>query len=272
LLVYLIRNHITREFFFWVFTFNRHSITAQAAFPVAVLLIGAWGVWRLFRRFRGERDLQAAVLCCAFCLNMLGLLPGTLGRYYLGFWLLLCAILGCSNALVKLPARIAAAFPRALLTGGFLVFLLVPNFIHAGSHIKTLLCDDKKTLSRLISYCTDSSFVGIVPMHPVFCRDATRLYSEWQFEYGYGLPETKKDIRNGDIAEQIMAVRPAVIQNTNRGSDFFLDLFQKNLVSKNDITRLSSFLAREYSSVRIGRNFYYVRRDALAAQEGRNER
>jgi hypothetical protein len=271
LAVYLVRSNITHEFFFWVFTFNKHNITTSVTIPFIIGIIGLWGARQLYKRFRDTRDLPAAALCSAFCLSLLSSFSGTIGSYYLGFWFLLCAILGSGDFLLKLPDKIPSLLARSLLIGGFLSFLLAPNFIHASSHLRTVLREDKKVLSRLVGYCTGDSFVGILPMHPVFCRDATRLYSEWQFEYAYGFPEIKNDIRNPNIAEQIIASRPAVIQNTYRGRDFFLDLYQKNLISKKDIQRLSPFLVKEYRAARIGRDIYYVRTDISAGQEAGNE-
>lgn len=73
----------------------------------------------------------------------------------------------------------------------------------------------------------------------------------------------RKDLKSKDIAEGIINLKPAVILYKFNNRFFFLDLFQKGLISKEDYKDLIIFLQEYYELRLIGKNKYCIRNDKL---------
>jgi len=270
-MVYLIKKDILRDFIFWVFEFNKKRIVVSAVFPLAIAALGVWGATLLFARYRREQDKKSLVLFMAFCLTTLGSLTGTVNfsaSYYLGFWCVMCAIVCSGCDLWGLVNRIPSLFKKSLLVGGFLSLLLTPNVMLAVRHKNSFFSKDKDLISQLLTYSKDESCLTLLPFHPVFCKDATRLYSYWYYYFAERFQSVREDATDYNIAEQLISSRPAVVvadisYEWNKARHFLVDLLMKELVTEDDFNRLSVFFEEQYSLVTIGNNIYYIRNDKV---------
>ena len=108
----------------------------------------------------------------------------------------------------------------------------------------------------------------LLPLHPVFAHDATRLYSHWQHLFASDLSDLRNDITEKNIANAIFTSRPAVIeyqyQPYRRKEEIFIvDLLLKKLASPREIRLIKDFLEKNYTVTRISKSKYYVRNDKL---------
>jgi hypothetical protein len=266
LLFYLIKNNLLNDFIFWVFKFNQKKIGISVFIPIVIAFMGAWGARLLLMRYRNFKDNKALILLIALCLSTLNSLTTSVdftGRYYLGFWFILCAIVGNGCNIMEIPAKISSLIGKSLILGFFFALLIIPNSILATTYINTFFDEDRKAISKLIDYSKNESCFVILNMHPVFAFDTTRLYSYWQY---YLLDESspvKGDIKSKNIAESIINLRPPVVMHTFKKKFFILDLFQKGVISAEDYKRLVHLFKNDYALVQIGRESYYIRKDKL---------
>jgi hypothetical protein len=92
-------------------------------------------------------------------------------------------------------------------------------------------------------------------------RDATALYSGWQFLFSDSFRSVRWEARKGGICRRIIAARPAVVTARRGTRDFILDMYQKRLISAADYKQLIAFLLKNYTTRKIGLDYYYVRND-----------
>jgi hypothetical protein len=135
--------------------------------------------------------------------------------------------------------------------------------MYAGVYNKSYFSEDKKVISKLMEYSIGDTCLVILHLHPIFSYDATRLYSYFQYTYINEFPSMRKDLKSKDIAEGIINLKPAVILYKFNNRFFFLDLFQKGLISKEDYKDLIIFLQEYYELRLIGKNKYCIRNDKL---------
>ncbi len=266
LLAYLLRNNILNEFIFWVFRFNGERMAPSAILPIAVGAMGGWGAYRLLRSYHESRDMKALILFIAFCLNTINSLTGSTypsGLYYLGLWFVLCAIVGNGCNITRISERASSLIQKSILLGLLFSLFLAQNFTYAGVYVRSYFSEDKKVVSELMEYSKGDTCLVILPLHPVFSRDATRLYSYFQYLFINEFSSMKEDLKSKDIAEAIINSKPAVITYKFKNKLFFLDLFQKGLISKKDYKDLLVLLEKYYKLQPIGRDQYYVRNDKL---------
>ncbi|MBM3252466.1 MAG: hypothetical protein FJZ11_06810 [Candidatus Omnitrophica bacterium] len=152
---------------------------------------------------------------------------------------------------------------KSILLGIFFSLFIAPNYINVGSHRKTYFNEDKKAISILMRYCGNNTCLVLIPYHPVFNHDVTRLYSSWQSIFISRFPSVKKDAESKNITEAILHSKPAVISYSFKGRTILLDLFLKELISKDDVNKLRPFLNENYTVKRIGEARYYIRNDRL---------
>ncbi|MFH0838868.1 MAG: hypothetical protein V1893_01620 [Candidatus Omnitrophota bacterium] len=266
LMLYLFDKGIVREFVFWVFAYNRKRIVFSVDFPVAIGAVGVYGVYLLLRRYRDFRDSGALILFIAFCLSTISSFTHTLTPFYnynIGLWFMLCAVTGSGRSLYDLTGRLSSLCQKSLAAGLFLSLILSLSIVAVGSHKNTYFSTDKKIVSQLITYSAQDTCLAILPYHPVFATDVSRLYAFWQFHLSDRYPEVRDDIIGRGIAKEIMRIKPAVVLFHLNGRDFLLDLFQKRLISKTDYNNMIIFFKSGYTLKDIEGNKYFIRNDKL---------
>ncbi|MDD5254550.1 MAG: hypothetical protein PHR11_00670 [Candidatus Omnitrophica bacterium] len=268
LALYLVRTGTVGDFIYWVYDFNRMRLVFAAMIPVAVGCIGVWGACVLLRRYRESGDHKAFVILAAFCLSTASSLKHTFVEYEcaysLAFWLLLCAIAAAGIPLPGIGLKNLSPRWRSIIAGSFLSILFFVNVTSLEREEKNLsFTHTKEIMVELSKYAAGDSCLTLLPYHPVFCRDATRLYSYWQFSLITRFPKLRSDVTDRDMGGQILAARPAVVQFSHTGRNFLLELFQKRLITGNDFKRIMTLLQKDYTLKWIGTNRYYVRKDKL---------
>lgn len=266
LIYYLLGNNIVREFIFWVFSYNRKRMVLSADFPIAVGLVGVWGAGLLLKRYYSFKDNKALILLAAFFLSTLSSLTHMLRNFYsynIGFWFMLCAVAGSGLDLKIMTNRTHSLLLRSLLVGLFLSLLLSLNVVNLSTHKESYFNGDKKAISALIKYSAHDTCLAILPYHPIFAYDASRLYSFWQFHLSGNYPEIKSEIISRGLAEEVRRSKPAVVLSIFNGRDFLRELFHKSLISQNDVYSLRDFFREGYTMKIIGKNAYFIRNDKL---------
>ncbi len=266
LFFYLSYHHILKDYCYWVFDFNSQRLVLSTHLYMPVLLVGGWGAWLLFKRFRQAGEPGAFILLLAFCLSTASSLTMTStldGGYYISFWFFICAIMASGCDLVKVFEKIPSQKNRAIIFGLFSSFFLASTVTHLLACRNPAYGTDKKAVAQLMKYCANEECVAFLSAHPIFSRDAIRLYSGWQYSFVSEYASVKEDVLRVPIARQIMRVRPAVVVCHYQRRDFLLELFQKGLISAFDYRKLGVFLKENYTQQRIGKEDYYVRNDKL---------
>jgi hypothetical protein len=267
LAAYLIGNGIVHEYLFWTVGFNRRILMVTVFFPLLILLAGGWGAYCLYRRFKKSQDQKALVLVSAFILSSFSSLTTTSnldGLYYLGFWYFVCAIAASGVDFRELSEKIKSVRARSIVIGVVFGFLLIPNLVSVWVYRHNDYAQGKKAAAELLNYSRDDSCVALLPVHPVFVRDALRLYSGWQYYFTERYASVREDaVRGGGIARRIIDSRPAVVMCRYEKRDMILELFQKQLISAADYKELVAFFRDWYTQKPIGVDSYYVRKDKL---------
>jgi hypothetical protein len=229
--------------------------------------MGAWGAYLLLNHYRRFKDKKTLILYIAFCLSTISSLTGlgfpSSSNYYLGFWYVLCSILGSGCNLMSISEKLRSLIKKSVIVGIFISLLVGQNLIRAITHRNTYFSEDKKEISELIKYCKGGACLIILPLHPIFSYDATRLYSYWQFYLMDEFSSIREDAKNKDIARVIINERPAVVMYKFYKRDFLLELFQKKLITALDYKKLVSLFKENYTVRQIGRRQYYIRNDRL---------
>jgi hypothetical protein len=268
LLLYVIKNNILKDLIFWVLEFNQRRIVIfnvawSATFPVAIALIGILGAYLLLSHSRKLKDKRGLIIVAAFCLSTSAAFSGTVGKYYLQFWLILCAILGCGWNIRGALERLSSLTRKSLLGGLFFSLLIFPNFFHGKTHIPTYLYEDKKVISKLMEYCKNDSCFLILPQHSIFSYDATGFYSETQFDLVNTVSRLKHYAKDMGMAEAILHLKPAAIIYKYDKLEIILYLYLKNLISREDSLKLRALLNDYYSLSKIGSTEFYIRKDKI---------
>jgi hypothetical protein len=266
LLWYLINFNIVSDYIQWVLLFNEENMVFSVFLPLVNLFAGSWAVKILIERQQVSRDfgvfalLSSIVLSTASSLLGLGLLNS---GYYLACWFVLIAAAGASLPLWEIGQMIGSNLARASLTGMFLALCIIPNVYLVILHESGFFSDNKKAISRILEYSRTDQCVVLLPNHPVFVKDATRLYSSWQFYFVNRHKNVREDVKLYMIARRIMEVRPAVVMCRFKKRDFILELYQKKLITALEYKELIAFLIANYTQQTIGEEVYYVRNDRL---------
>ena len=266
LLSYLVSNHILREYVYWVFYFNSKIVSFLMFFPLVILVLGAWGAVILFRRFRNSAETKALIISIGFCLSTLSSLTSTAYAhrgYYLAFWFFICAITACGCPVMAVLGRAPSVMKRSLFVAVFCSILVMPNIDLLRSSWSDDFRLDKETVSKLQKYCAGETCFCVMPVHPVFARDATRFFTYSQYLFTDDFAIVKNDINRFDIIAQIIASRPAVITCVYQNRDLFLDLFEKGLISASGYGKFISFIKQGYTQSQVGSGIFYIRNDLL---------
>ncbi len=267
LIGYLVSLGITRDFIYWVFGFNGRNLQVSVHFPLVILGAGLWATFVLLRRFRQSRDIKAIIVFYAFYLSTVSSLTTTSdldGLYYLGLWYFICAIAASGAGIPRLLEKLPSLWGRAVISGLVLSALLTPNFAFVWKYRQAGFSRDKKAAAELMEYTRGESAVILLPLHPVFALDATRLYSGWQFNFCAVFDRVREDAKSKAIARTIIDLRPSVVQRTHKKRDFVLEMYQRKLITSADYKELIAFLLANYTPKRIGKDFYYLRKDKLS--------
>lgn len=267
LLSYLTGAGIVNEYAAWTIGFNGSALQVIVHIPLVLLAAGIWGGVMLMRRFRESRDNKFALITYAFLLSTLSSLTTMSdldGLYYLGLWYYICAIAACGSGIPELLKKVPSVWKRSLIAGCVLGALLSPNLIAVWKYRTGDYARNKQATAELMKYTEQDPCVVILPIHPVFARDATRLYSGWQFYFTNQFPVVTADaLKGGDLARRIMEASPAVVSCRYNKRDFILDLYQKKLISAADYKKLISYLTSHYKQKQINDQVYYIRNDKL---------
>jgi hypothetical protein len=259
---YLISAGILRDFFSWVIGFNGKALQVSVHFPLALISAGIWATYVLIRRFRSAGDKKALLAVCAFYLSTLSSLTTMTdldGLYYLGLWYFLCAISACGAGLPELLNKVSSFRMRVLIVGLVFGILLAPNAAFIWQYRDGDFARDKRAAAELMRYTRDDMCVIILPVHPVFAVDATRLYSGWQYYFTVKFPRVRLDVAQAGMARRIMHVRPAVVMCRLGKRDFILELYQRKLITSGEYKELIAFLTANYRQEQIGDEVYYIR-------------
>jgi len=162
---------------------------------------------------------------------------------------------------MEISQKTSSLIKRSLVLGAFLSLLLAQNSIKAMTHRRTYFSNDMQEVSGLINYANGDTCLVILPLHPVFSYDATRLYSYWQYYLLDKFPAIRKDA--GNIARVILASPPAVVMCRIYSKDFLLELFQKQMITAGEYGKLVSLFKDKYTIKLIAGKRYYVRNDRL---------
>jgi len=267
-LFYLIKKGILTDFIFWVLMFNGQHLDLYISFPVAIGFMGIWGAYLLLGRYRNFKDAKALVLFIAFCLSTLSSLTRRVFLFYpfyIGFWFILCAIAGSGCNIIGIFEKIPSLIKKSIIAGLFFSLLIFPNILIAQRHEEASFSEHKKVISKLMEYCQGETCLVLLPLHPIFSYDATRLYSHWQYLFSDRILDLRVDINNKNIAQAIINSPPAVIEYKHPAADeiFIIDLLLKNLVSPQDLRKIRTFLGENYTVKKIGKSKYYIRNDKL---------
>ncbi|MEI8176496.1 MAG: hypothetical protein WCG78_06475, partial [Candidatus Omnitrophota bacterium] len=182
--VYLVRNHIVKDFVEWVILSNRERVVIAVLFPLGVLLVGGWGAWRLYRRVRSGGEASSLVFLIAFLLSSASSFTGCMypaGGYYLQFWLVLCSVVASGGIFFVIADTVGAFFKKTLALATVFALLIGPPLIFTIAQRENGFARDKEVIAGLIKYTRGDTCVAFLPLHPIFSHDATRMYSTWQY-------------------------------------------------------------------------------------------
>lgn len=271
--LYLIREGILRDFFFWVFIFNGKMVIFKSIFPFVFIIASLWASLFTLRRYNRTKDTKLLIIFTAFCLStassFAGVAPVLSCGYYLSSWFILCAVLFCGSDIRQLKATFSSRMGASLVTGVFFVMLISTNFsivydqIRKGNDFKAA----KASIGMLQKYIDKDACLGMIAAHPVFARDATRLYCYWQFHYLYYgehySESVKKDLIDSRIAESIIMAKPAIMLYWYIDKPLFEILLHCGVITNDDFKKLEAFCRNNYVLKTIGMTQYYIRRDKI---------
>ncbi|MDD2702638.1 MAG: hypothetical protein PHC33_01350 [Candidatus Omnitrophica bacterium] len=270
LIYYLVSRNIVYEFFFWVVRFNGKRLIFSNAFPLAISGLGVCGAYLLFKRCRSSGDIKPFIVLTFFCLSFLSSLTGLSpvpisgAGYYLSFWFIMCGIAGSGCRFLDVIHYFKSFRSRIFVFSVVPVLFVFPNImLNMPRKGEAGFSENKKVIARLMDYCGDESCFAIVPFHPIFNFDATRLFLIWQRSFAMSLSSVKNDLLIRSIAADILNKRPAVIVYRIDGRLTVVDWLLNGWVSKEDYNKLLRFFEREYTVVKIGKEKFYIRNDKL---------
>jgi hypothetical protein len=262
LLSYLVSAGVVRDFISWVIVFNGKALEVSIHFPLAFVAAGGWGAVALLRRYRGSGDSKALLLFYAFCLSTassLTTMPDNEGLYYLGMWYFICAAAVSGVGIPGMLAKVPLLWKRALIAGLVFGVLLSPNCASIWKYRRGDFAQNKAAAAELMKYTKGGPCVILLPVHPVFARDATRLYSSWQYYFVTRFPQVRDDSQRSEVAKRIMVLQPHVVQCRQGKRDFILELFQRKVITSAEYKELMAFLTAHYRQQQIGKNVYYLK-------------
>ncbi|MDE2027579.1 MAG: hypothetical protein KGK03_06840 [Candidatus Omnitrophica bacterium] len=264
LAVYLFKEHIVPDFLFWLFRFNWKFLTIKVSFPGAIFLLSA--VLLIRTAAKGPRTKAFVILSLAFYFSTFNSIATIVYKenYYLQLWLLLCAIIISGYRLEEIFGKIKSAWGKAVVMAGFGMVFVMPNISVMNSNHRDF-DDCERSLAQILKIAQSGSCFLIIPDHPVFVRDAVRLYSSCEYRKFMSSKEIKRDLNSGGgMVGRILAQRPQVIQRSYEGRAVFKDLIKHHIISKQDYEkRLKPFLKQNYVPEKIGGDDFYVRKDRV---------
>jgi hypothetical protein len=235
--------------------------------PLIIGALGVLGASLLFGRYRRFKDINSLILFIAFGLSSFSSLTSSSmqsSSYYLGFWFILCAILSSGCDIDRLLKRSSSLVQNSCLAGVILTSLFSQNLINTRQSETSSFKQDKRVIADLMRYCQNDSCLTLVPLHPIFSSDATRLYSEWQYyEFVGRFISARTDALSKNIALAVINSRPAVALHKHNDRFFILDLYQKRLISADEYKNLVLFLNENYTVRKFGEDSYYIRNDLI---------
>jgi hypothetical protein len=114
-----------------------------------------------------------------------------------------------------------------------------------------------------MEYSGGEPCLTIVPHHPVFNHDATRLFLVWQRYFAKKYLSVKKDLMKEDLAAEILNKRPPVIVYRIDDRLVSIDLLLNGWISKENYRKILQLLEEEYEVRKIGNEKFYIRKDRL---------
>jgi hypothetical protein len=135
-----------------------------------------------------------------------------------------------------------------------------------GSHPPHL--ETRSTIALLGRLAGDGTVVAKAPFHPIFNRDATALYFNWQWRWR-GHPEVAQSLKGA--AQQIVSARPSLVLavwgdvvpgvSVSRKTTLPMDLVESGILPPEEGVRLATFLNDNYRLVGISGMPFWVRGD-----------
>lgn len=264
LFCYLWKNNLIKEFINWVFRFNSAYVITQQSYKAMFVIIGCMGWLSLYKIFLYKNGLKYLVMLLAFLFSSATSLLKILGTtdYYLNFWLVLCAILGSGLSISTLHSKIRTE--RILVLNLIIVALIIPSMSSIKKYRLQYRYRQKMVISRLMSLCEKDTSFTVLPYHPIFSYDATRLYAPWQYLFmEFGNKYVKEDATIKDIVKEIIAFPPAVISYNIWTVNNFENLKSKGLISDSGFNDLIGFVNKYYTVKEICGDKFYIRNDKV---------
>lgn len=264
---YLASTGVAGDYIAWVIGFNSRVMKIYVNFPAVYLAGGIWGAVVLFRRYRTSKEAGFALFLCALVLSTASSFTRTSTvdplLYYHGLWYLLCAIAVCGAGLHEATPGARDRIRYALIAGLVFGVLTATNLSAVWEHRAGDYGKDREEAALLMRYTAGGSCLVLLPVHPVFAADATRLYSNWQFYFAGKYAQVRQDVSSDWFARKIIDQKPAVIMAESGKKDFILELYQNKIITAGEYKDLMSFIKEYYRKRKLGRHLYYIRADVL---------
>jgi len=234
-------------------------------FPLGEIAVSAFAIWLIVRQGRARITGARLVILIAFALVSWASLY-TIRQpfdYYMGFWLVLVAVLGAGIHLPRFLDHERAGVVRSVAAGCALALLVFPNLQIANEHSSKFLWTDLRTMRTFLDLARERTVLMFNPEHPIFVANATRLYTRWQFRFIKDAKDLEVMTAPGEpgFVDSILAKRPAIISRDGGTLDFLSVLKSRGLISDGDWERLEEFLASNYSARDIARQRYWIAND-----------
>lgn len=257
LTLYLLKTNTLQEFVFWALKFNSKRISIGVAFPAILFCLTFFNIVKNSREEKLNKNFL--VLSIAFVLVSIESLFTAMvfsNTYYLQLWFFICGIICCRLNVDGFLVSIKSNFIKALIItaiGMYFVGCVLPVL-----RIKF----NKET--AIISLPKGETCFCIVPSHPIFFPDITRLYTQWQcYRFLSRYTESKEDLnRQGSIVKQILNGRPIIFESTSKGIDIFDNFRKERIITNSDLRVLKNFLKLNYERQRLDGETYYIRKNS----------
>jgi len=275
LVTYLTANGLWSGFWEWVVVYHRAgpafrpSLDTGPALGLAAacMILAAVG---LFRLPAGPRRAPRAVMGAALVLIVVSAIllypiQHSWFRYYLGPLFLVSATLSSwlGRALESRGHRLRGALLLGLLCAG----LTFPHFRYADEarRKETTLRDDVAVVDWLLERARGQTVHCVIPIHPIYRRDASQLYLPWQAVHLGGKANTLKKrmllaflAARPSFAAELRRHEPAVIDH-DRFRQWIEILEGLGLLRADEVRELSAWVDAHYHPERIRGLTFLVR-------------
>lgn len=256
-LVWLVKNNLLRDFFFWVFKSNVSMIKAifvikkdflALSFPILLSL------FFIFYFFYVKRDTKIANKWKLYVFLLSALSIQVLDPNHLPYNLQVAMIPVSFLIGYFLYKEFLAKLSLKSIVGIFLIAFLFLNysivnrvFRFPAERIGFLEMDTLMKLPREGDTC-----VAFAPRHPVFCKDASQLYLVWDILF----PVSPMLTKNGKMIYLKLwrnAVKEIILKNPNIVVEprLFSTAYSLGLINRKEVSALFDVFNKHYKAFRV---------------------